>query len=74
MLLETKTMELIEEDPSLVFELIKEDNIEFVDMLLKKKKVDINICDNYGNSILVRLLKAGAYDVVYNHMNDHPQP
>ena len=67
---ETKTMELVGEDPSLVFELIKEGHIEFVDMLLKKKIVDINTCDDAGNNILVRLLKCGAYDVVLNHMGN----
>ena len=70
MYLETKAIELVEDDPTMVFDLIKEGNIEIVDKLLKKKKVDINICDEKGNSILVRLLKAGAYDVVYNHMNN----
>jgi len=67
---EVKTIELVEEDPSLVFELIKEGYIEFVDKLLKKKIVDINICDEAGNNILVRLLKCGAYDVVLNHMGN----
>lgn len=67
---ETKTIELVEEDPSLVFDLIKEGHIEFVDMLLKKKIVDINICDDAGNNILVRLLKCGAYDVVLRHMTN----
>lgn len=67
---ETKTIELVEEDPSLVFELIKEGHIEFVDMLLKKKIVDINTCDDAGNNILVRLLKCGAYEVVLNHMGN----
>ncbi len=67
---ETKTIELVEEDPSLVFELIKEGHIEFVDMLLRKKIVDINICDEAGNNILVRLLKCGAYDVVLRHMGN----
>lgn len=67
---ETKTIELVSEDPSLVFELIKEDNLEFVDMLLKKKIVDINTCDEFGNNILVRLLKAGAYDIVLKHMTN----
>ena len=67
---ETKAIELVSEDPSLVFELIKEGNIDFVDMLLKKKIVDINICDELGNNILVRLLKAGAYDVVLKHMSN----
>ena len=65
---ETKAIELVEEAPSLVFELIKEGHIDFVDMLLRKKIVDINICDDSGNNILVRLLKAGAYDVVLRHM------
>ena len=67
---ETKTIELVEEDPSLVFDLIKGGHIEFVDMLLKKKIVDINTCDDAGNNILVRLLKCGAYDVVLNHMGN----
>lgn len=67
---ETKTIELVEEDPSLVFGLIKEGHIDFVDMLLKKKIVDINTCDEAGNNILVRLLKCGAYDVVLNHMGN----
>ena len=63
-------MELVSENPSLVFELIKEGHIEFVDMLLKKKIVDINTCDEAGNNILVRLLKCGAYDVVLHHMGN----
>lgn len=67
---ETKTMELVGDDPSLVFELIKEGHIDFVDMLLKKKIVDINTCDEAGNNILVRLLKCGAYNVVLNHMGN----
>ena len=67
---ETKTIELVEEEPPLVFELIKEGHIQFVDMLLKKKIVDINTCDEAGNNILVRLLKCGAYDVVLNHMGN----
>jgi len=67
---EVKTIELVEEDPSLVFGLIKEGHIDFVDMLLKKKIVDINTCDEAGNNILVRLLKCGAYDVVLNHMGN----
>ena len=67
---ETKAMELVDSDPSVVFELIKEGHLEFVDMLLKKKKVDINTCDEFGNSVLVRLLKAGAYDIVLEHMNN----
>lgn len=67
---ETKAIELVEEDPSLVFELIKEDHLDLVNKLLKKKIVDINICDEAGNNILVRLLKHGAYDLVLEHMKN----
>ena len=67
---ETKAIELVEEEPSLVFELIKENGFDLVDKLLKKKIVDINICDEAGNNILVRLLKQGAYEVVLNHMKN----
>ena len=70
MFIETKTMELVQEDPSLTFGLIKDGHIEFVDMLLKKGLVDINLTDEYGNNILTRLLRVGAYDVVLNHMGN----
>ena len=67
---ETKTIELVSDDPSLVFELIKEGHLELVDKLLTKKIVDINICDEAGNNILVRLLKQGAYELVLKHMKN----
>ena len=70
MFIETKTIELVQEDPSLTFGLIKDGHIEFVDMLLKKGLVDINLTDEYGNNILTRLLRVGAYDVVLNHMGN----
>ena len=67
MCLDTKKLE---EDPSVVFDLIKDGQIEIVDRLLKKKVIDINICDEKGNNILVKLLKIGAYDVVLEHMGN----
>jgi len=65
---ETKAMIACSEEPSLTFELIKEGHFELVDKLLTKKMVDINICDESGNSILMRLLKKGQYDIVLKHM------
>ena len=65
-----KTMRAVEEEPSLIFELIKEGHTDLVDRLLKRKKVDINTCDDAGNSVLVRLLRHGDYDVVLNHMGN----
>ena len=67
---ETVTMNQVEEDPSLVFELIKEGHTDFVDKLLSKNKIGVNVCDEKGNNVLMRLLKAGRYDIVLKHMKN----
>ena len=67
---EAKAIKACEEEPSLIFELIREEHYELVDFLLTKKKVDINICDELGNNVLVRLLKKGQYDLVLKHMKN----
>lgn len=67
---EAKAMKAVEEDASLIFELIKEGHTDIVDKVLKKKIVDINTCDDAGNSVLVRLLKHGDYDLVLYHMGN----
>ena len=67
---EEKAMVACEEDPSLIFELIKEEHFETVDKLLSKHKININVCDESGNNILVRLLRKGQYDLVLKHMKD----
>lgn len=67
---EVQAIKACEEEPSLIFDLIKEEHFELVDKLLTKKKVDINICDDAGNNILVRLLKKGQYELVLKHMKN----
>ena len=67
---EERAIMACEEDPSLVFNLIKEGYFETVDKLLSKHKIDINVCDESGNDILVRLLKKGQYDLVLKHMKN----
>ncbi len=67
---EAKAIEAVQKDPSLVFELIREGHTELVDKVLKKKIVDINTCDDAGNSILIRLLKHGDYELVLHHMGN----
>lgn len=67
---EAKAIKACEEEPSLIFELIKEEHFEVVDELLTKKKVNINVCDELGNNVLVRLLKKGQYDLVLKHMKN----
>lgn len=67
---EAKAIKACEEEPSLIFELIREEHFKLVDLLLTKKKVDINICDELGNNVLVRLLKKGQYALVLKHMKN----
>ena len=67
---EERAIMACEEEPSLVFDLIREEHFETVDKLLSKHKIDINVCDENGNDILVRLLKKGQYELVLKHMKD----
>lgn len=67
---ENKTIKACEDDPSLIFELIKEDLKEVVDKLLTKKIIDINITDENGNNLLTVLLKKGYYNIVLKHMGN----
>ena len=67
---EQKTMIACGDEPSLIFEVIKEGHYELVDTMLTKKIVDINTCDESGNNVLMRLLKKGQYDIVLRHIKD----
>lgn len=58
------------EEPSLIFNLIKDGHVDVVDKILSKKKVDINTTDDAGNDIIMRLLKSQQYDLVLKHMKN----
>ena len=63
-----KTMIACTEDPSLIFDLIKEGHFGVVDKLLSRKKVDINTCDSDGNNILMVLLKEKEFKLVLKYI------
>lgn len=67
---ETKTINACDADPTLVFELLKEDHIQIIDKILSRKTFDINVVDIDGNNILTKLLKKGQFDVVLKHIKD----
>lgn len=67
---ENVAMNQVEEEPSLVFELIKEQHFELVDKILSKKIISLNTYDKDGNSILTILLKNGCYDIVSKYISD----
>ena len=65
---EKQALKACEDEPSLIFELIKEGYYELVDELVTKNKVDINTVDSVGNDIIARLLKVKQYDLVLKFM------
>lgn len=67
---ETKTINACDNDPSLIFELLKEEHMELLDRIISRKSFDINTCDNDGNNILMKLLKKGQFDLVLKHLKN----
>lgn len=67
---EEKTIKACEENPALIFELIREEHFELVDKLLSKKKVNLNTIDSSGNDVVTRLLKAKSFDLVLKYMKN----
>ena len=68
---ETKTINACDDDPTLIFEILKEDLGELVDKILSRKTFDYSVTDENGNDIMMKLLKKGYYDIVLNHMKDN---
>lgn len=64
-----QTMRACEEDPSLIFELIKDGYFDVVDELISKNKVSINVYDNIGNDVMMKLLKYKQYNLILKFMN-----
>lgn len=65
---EKKIVKMTEENPALIFELVKKGYYETIDKILSRKKVSINTTDSAGNDIIVRLLKVKQYDLVLKYM------
>ena len=56
------------EEPSLIFTLIKQGEVEIVYRLIHDNIVSINCLDTVGNDVVTRLLKAREYDLVLELM------
>lgn len=65
---EKRTIKACEEDPSLIFELMRQGRFELIEKLLSKRKIDINTQDQAGNDVVTRLLKAKEYELVLKYM------
>lgn len=74
-----QTMALINDNPSLIFELFKDDYKDVIESIISKDDFNFNLVDESGNNIMMRLLKNKYYDLVlkyidkdidYNHQNN----
>lgn len=60
---------LCDSDPSLVFSLIKENDVEVLNRIISKDDFDFTICDEDGNNIVMCLLKNKQYDLVLKYVD-----
>ena len=67
---EQKAITDCDNEPSLVFALLRENHVGVIDKILSRKSFDFNVTDETGNTILMRLLKRGCFDIVLKHMKD----
>jgi len=58
-----------EEEPSLIFSIIKENYREVIEKVIDKENYDFNLCDSDGNNVLMKLLKSKYYDLVFKYMD-----
>lgn len=58
-----------EEEPSLIFALIKESDLEVVEKIISKDNFDFNIIDSDGNNVLMALLKNKNYNLVLKYLD-----
>ena len=65
-----KAIEACDEDPTLLFEAIKNNYRDVYEKVIQKENFDFNIVDEDGNNVLMRLLKNKDYDLVSMYIND----
>ncbi len=53
-----------EEDPSIIFELIKTDNDELLNHMLDESLIDVNLVSSNNDSLAIKLLKSAKYELV----------
>lgn len=58
-----------EEEPSLIFSLIKESDTEVIESVINKSDYDFNIVDKNNNNVLMALLKNKNYDLVLKYID-----
>lgn len=64
MLSDEKMFNDCQDDPVLIFNVIKQERFDIIEQLIVENKINVNLVDNVGNDVVTRLLKAKQYDLV----------
>ena len=59
-----QAIKAIEEDPSIIFELIKTDNDELLNHMLDESLIDVNLVSSNNDNLAIKLLKSAKYELV----------
>ncbi len=59
-----QAIKVAEEDPSIIFELIKTDNDELLNHMLDESLIDVNLVSSNNDSLAIKLLKSAKYELV----------
>ncbi len=65
----TQAESACEEEPSLIFSLIKECDKDVVSKIISKDSYDFSIVDSFGNNVIMALLKNKYYDLVLKYID-----
>lgn len=65
----TQAESACEEEPSLIFSLIKECDKDVVSKIISKGNYDFSIVDSFGNNVIMALLKNKYYDLVLKYID-----
>ncbi len=65
---EKQAIELCEEEPTRIFDLIDEGHIEILERLIERRNIDINQKNKNGDNIIMYLFKKGNYELVLKLM------
>ena len=63
-----KAIDACDEDPSLVFVAIKNNYRDVYEKVLEKENFDFNLIDEFGNNVLMRLIKNKDFDLVNKYI------
>lgn len=65
---EKQAIDLCEEDPSQIFNLIEEGHLDLLEKLIERNNININISNERNDNIAMCLLKKGEYNLVLKLM------